>query len=488
MKITKKNYLFCLLIIVASFVVILAKSPNMITSDTCWHLKVGEWIANNKAIPTVDRFSYHNATLNFMAHEWLFDTVAYKLYSTFGLSSLYVVIGAISLMGYIFVAKKSKSPIMASVILFLFTLLGIYKPFALIPDTISAVIMIIMLNNLLSECKLNKKLLINSLLTILLVNINGGMMMAALVQNGVYLIIVLISTRLSVQKNTQLFKKSLILLLDTIICSMINPYGIKIFTYAFRMLGTEASKYNTDFVPYSFVSVFAVVIFVIVIILGLKNWKVNQLDLPIIGLYAFYLVMFFTYSRCVNLFILATMLILSQRVENVAESIVQKPKIISIFNKLCVICAILIVLYFPFADTLLKGTDYIQKDQIGCYVEENYFSNEMSEKIGEKKIFSPFDLGGYLIFKNVPVFIDGRIDPYVPEYDNPNIFMEHQKALYDVSYMNNLSIKYDFDYLLFHKNTLYTQIFIASDDWEVVLETKNTLLLERKFFEDEKEN
>ena len=52
-------------------IIMFNKTATVITGDSCWHIKVGEWIFKNKSIPAKDMLSMHN-DLNFMAHEWLF--------------------------------------------------------------------------------------------------------------------------------------------------------------------------------------------------------------------------------------------------------------------------------------------------------------------------------------------------------------------------------------------------------------------------------
>ena len=63
--------LFCLLLFLSSI-------PG---DDYWWHIKVGEWIVQNKEIPKTGIFSWYaqENNLSWFAHEWLAEIVLYML-------------------------------------------------------------------------------------------------------------------------------------------------------------------------------------------------------------------------------------------------------------------------------------------------------------------------------------------------------------------------------------------------------------------------
>jgi len=52
--------------------------------DTYWHIKVGEWILNNRQIPTTGIFSYTAANMPWVSHEWLSAILLYAVFSIAG--------------------------------------------------------------------------------------------------------------------------------------------------------------------------------------------------------------------------------------------------------------------------------------------------------------------------------------------------------------------------------------------------------------------
>jgi hypothetical protein len=61
--------------------------------DVWWHLRTGEWIVKNHAIPTADMFSIMKGT-NWIDYSWLYEILVYAIHSLLGLTG-FVVFGII---------------------------------------------------------------------------------------------------------------------------------------------------------------------------------------------------------------------------------------------------------------------------------------------------------------------------------------------------------------------------------------------------------
>ena len=55
-------------------------------NDFWWHIKAGEWILENHAIPKVGIFSWYamDNNLEWVSHEWLSEVLLYLVYSILG--------------------------------------------------------------------------------------------------------------------------------------------------------------------------------------------------------------------------------------------------------------------------------------------------------------------------------------------------------------------------------------------------------------------
>ena len=68
---------------------------NVTDPDVWWHLKTGQFIAEHKAVPHTDPFSYTRAGEPWVAHEWLSELLLYQLHRTTGWSGLIALFAAI---------------------------------------------------------------------------------------------------------------------------------------------------------------------------------------------------------------------------------------------------------------------------------------------------------------------------------------------------------------------------------------------------------
>ncbi len=65
----------------------------MIDGDTGWHIRTGEWILANRAVPHHDLFSFSKPGAPWFAWEWLSDVLFAALHASWGLAGVAVVCG-----------------------------------------------------------------------------------------------------------------------------------------------------------------------------------------------------------------------------------------------------------------------------------------------------------------------------------------------------------------------------------------------------------
>ena len=64
-----------LFLFVVAVAVLAAAVTPLTDPDFFWHLKVGQWIIDHRAIPTHDLFTYTVPDHRFVAHEWLSEVI-----------------------------------------------------------------------------------------------------------------------------------------------------------------------------------------------------------------------------------------------------------------------------------------------------------------------------------------------------------------------------------------------------------------------------
>jgi hypothetical protein len=103
--------IFRLLLVIALYAVPVVATVRTVTDlDVWWHLRVGQWIVENRAVPTVDHFALPTRGQPWVAYSWLFEVLVYWLHHTFGLIGLvgYRVVMSLAIMASIhhLVAKR----------------------------------------------------------------------------------------------------------------------------------------------------------------------------------------------------------------------------------------------------------------------------------------------------------------------------------------------------------------------------------------------
>ncbi|MDI3496164.1 MAG: hypothetical protein PWQ35_185 [Patescibacteria group bacterium] len=110
------------------FLVLVNTGFNYLDPDLGWHLKVGQEIAINRQVPTVNLYNY-TYTGNWVDHEWLGDLLAYLAFDNWGYEFLVIFFAALitftfiilNLFIYKSLNKKTIFPFVA-----IFQLLGIF--------------------------------------------------------------------------------------------------------------------------------------------------------------------------------------------------------------------------------------------------------------------------------------------------------------------------------------------------------------------------
>jgi hypothetical protein len=62
----------------------------VIDPDLWWHLRVGQWVVEHRAVPTHDPFSQPGLHTHWVAYSWLYEILLYGLYQAFGLAGIIV--------------------------------------------------------------------------------------------------------------------------------------------------------------------------------------------------------------------------------------------------------------------------------------------------------------------------------------------------------------------------------------------------------------
>ncbi len=98
----------------------------------------------------------------------------------------------------------------------------------------------------------------------------------------------------------------------------------------------------------------------------------------------------------------------------------------------------------------------------------------------DNKFFNEYNFGSYLLFNDIPVFIDSRADLYMKEFnkfDGDDILTDYQNIYYN---FDEISKKYQFNYYILYKDNklnilidkAYNYNKLYEDDYFILWEVK----------------
>ncbi len=476
-------------ILVISIIIILCIvfTKKVFQNDTFYTIKLGELILNN-GIDMLDHFSIH--TLSYTYPHWLYDVFIYIIYHFFSFTGLYIstIILFIILMLTVYFTnlklyKKELSVAFIS-ILSIMVMSNYATARAQLVSYILFVLEFFFIERFL-QTKEKKYAIFLLLISLILCNIHVAVwpfyFILYLPFVAEYIIAKLFKKksilfgRIKIEKNDNV-KYLVIIMLCSILTGLLTPIGDTPYTYLYNtMLGNSQSYIEEHQSTDIFGQVYLIVFLVEYVLLSLlSHTKLRYLFLTI-GLS----IMSFTSNRHIALFVILFAPCFINVINNFLDNTkLNVDKLIKYITSRISIGIISIILIF-----LLVFTIYNNKDK-------EYFSNEnypikASDYIINNfdykniRLFNEYNYGSYLLFRDIPVFIDSRADLYTKQFSglSYDIFDDYMK--HGINY-NEIIDFYNITHIILNKeNSLYT-VFLYSDGYMKLYEDESFILFEKK--------
>ena len=457
----KKKNIWLYLSFVLIFCIIISFFNN--GSDYYWHVRIGKYIINNLKIPYTDIFSWYGElnNLHWISHEWLYECLIYGFKYIFGnLGSLIYTL--LSLLGissiiYYYNKKDFEKNTFYTILLALIGLLIFGFKLLPRPHLLSYLFFTITLYlsfDLYKNPK-SKKIYFSLLISILWANFHGGSSNLSYIIYLMFLSINIFSIKYKNISNNKLNKEQILKYVYAIVTSIvgiiINPHTFKMILYPYQNMGYkimidcieewQGIKLNPEGIIYIVLILILIFIFIrrlkkkekisltnllitiVFIIMGIKSIKF----MPYLYIFVcFYIPSYFKKNKFyINPIVISIILIIAN-----------------------------IFFIFSYKEKKLISDDII-----------NYLKDNKVERL-----YNAYDLGGYLIYKDIKPFIDGRADMYIDTNFKDVCYIEQGKDL-------ELINKYDFDYYLVYKDS-YLNEYLHNNNYEVIIE--NDLVLYKK--------
>jgi hypothetical protein len=432
--------------------------------DTFWHLSAGLWILENKAIPYVDSFSHTYLGAPWVAHEWLAEVVfalAYGWLSWTGITLVTALAAAISVMLLSRFLESYLQPVHTVILLLL--AVGMIQPHMMVrPHALAFPLLMIWFTGLIKAVDQEKAPSGWLLLPLVLwANLHGG---ASL---GVAFIPVLAAQSLWEASDSvirgALVKRWLAFMVLSLLALCITPQGIHGLLFPFQMLGdsymlsTIGEWHSPNFHKLQPLEVWVVLLLALALLTRFTI-PLTRL-LLIVGL----LHLSLKHNRNIELLGLISPLLLAEYLKSSFYSDVdcqelERKELLYKKSSMLVMAVVLIV---------LASLPYVYNKFDLVRLKEGLTAEAALKKVERMgvagNVFNSYLLGGYMTFKGIPVFIDGRADMYGSIFLEK--YVESSKAR-NLDGFRELLLHYDIRWTILRKNEAVVNLLDLMPGWE----------------------
>jgi len=479
---TRQLFAVILFIALYTFSVRVPRDPDM-----WWHLETGKYIIEN-GIPEGDpSFAFTTAGREWITHEWLTDVIMFAIYDgagLIGLSFSFALLVAIA-FGLLYFASVGR-PYIAG----LTTTWGIASSLAIInsrPQMLNILwgALIIFIVERVRRKELEAKWLwAMPPIMLIWVNMHGGFILGFIII-GVYVVgdgaqglwENKWENRLSWPQVQQLTIAAVV----SLFVVLINPHTYKMLTYAITTtLTSEAmqqsiNEWQSPNFHIGYFWVFGSMLFATWLLIAYSPQKLTWTEaLFLLGTgYASLQAI-----RNIPLFVIVAIPIMSRHLLAVFAGTPYydmlsgngpTPYVSPTMKRLnWLVLALILVGAGAFMAEELSGVD----EQLNTFFPVAALDYLEEQELTEARIFNEYAWGGYMIWRNIPPFIDGRADLYGDDF--LNLYMGAYRHGND---WEEILIDYDIDLVLLRQgSTTLEDILFASPNWVLTYEDDNSYI------------
>lgn len=422
------TFIFLLVIFILAFALSLYKISSW---DIWWHLKSGEYICEKGHIPHQDIFSFTAEGRKWIDYEWLFQVVAWRIYSAFGLPGLIIskslLVGITFVLLMLFSLRKGGHRI-AALLAVGFALFILRSRLVVRPHIFTIFFLPLYLLILEAGAKRRFWLVFLPPLMVIWVNLHGGFVAGFIV---LFCHLAALAAHLSFLRfkegvwSRERLKDLYVLAavtVATLAASLLNPYTYEILLFPFRLIGQKVFMENIfEWMPlWRFKGFYLFYLFWIFLFLTLGavffSWR--HLKPADLFLLLVFMILPFLAWRHIELFVIIAAPILARHLTlDLKRALSDNTFLFAIrmqpLNVTANLVAILIL--------ILAGIWVIvsRRNTFGVGVRPRLYPEKAASFLEEAgisgRMFNEYEWGGYLIWRFFPkkkVFMDGRTVVY----------------------------------------------------------------------------
>jgi len=484
------------------FIVILAiilsgsgKGNLLGDADTGYHIRAGEYIIANLAVPHYDIFSYISPPLAWTAHEWLSEVIFALIHKAFGLSGVVVVMALIIALVYAILLRYLKasgiSIIVAAFIVALATGASVIHWLAR-PHIFSLLITLIWYIILDTyQYKQKNYLFLLPPIMLLWVNLHGGFI-AGFLLLGVYITgntLMAIFQRENLQDKFGKVKTLSLFFFVCLLITLLNPQGYEILLFPFKVISNEFIMNNvSEFLSPNFHENlrYEYMLLLMILVFGISMLRLNVIEIMLVLLFTH---MSLYSARYIPLYAIMLGPILAKQIDYLLHEYRER-RLIKRFlamsertaktdsmakYNLWAIATVIVLTIMVFTGNLsyefdkkklpVDAVQFIQKEKIPG----NMYNND--------------EFGDYIIYAAWPeyrVFFDGRSDMYGKER-----LKEYFRVMGFEPGWETVLQKYDIDWIIYNNKSALSRFLLERDDWKLIYSDKVANIFVKKIPENQ---
>lgn len=392
--------------------------------DTLLHIRIGQWIIEHSSVPRVDVFSHSLAGEKWVAHEWLSEIILATVYRFGGWGGL-VLLATFCLsitLAYLMHYLQEKMPPIYALLFVAFTFFALSTHLLARPHVLVWPLLVIWAGSLMNaqeEGRAPSLWLI--VIMILWVNLHGSFIFGL----GLILPIAVQAVINSAPqlRVTVIWNWSLFFGMASISC-LLNPQGIAGAVFPLQILNLQHLSVINEWMPYQFKGVnpleMLLFIYLLLALLGLLRLPIMRIVM-LLGL----IHMALTHNRYVSILgLVSPLLIATSFGQSYAAKFkdVKQSKLDQFFLRFTnnagyyAICIAMLIISIAALWGSYRGR-YVPPPSITANAAIDAFQASNHSGL----VLNDYKFGGALIFRNIPVFVDGRADLYDEKIMGPYI-------------------------------------------------------------------
>jgi hypothetical protein len=463
--------------------------------DMWWHLRTGEFILQN-GIPAQDVFTFTVPQNAWVTHEWLSQLIMWLVYLAGGLPGLILFFAALIAWTYwlLYLACAGRPYLPAFIVLLAaITSAIVWGVRPQIFNLLFTAVFVLIVERVKDGKWRPRTLWWLPLLTLIWANLHSGYLLGVVLL-GTYAVGDLAQRWLATPTERTLAQPAIFQLFGVTIASFlaaaVNPSGIELWIYPFLTLGSGAMQaYIQEWLSPDFHQTYFWP-FAGMLALGVLGWIFNKSDAAAVGVPTAPsgaqakvtitdMLLFLgtgaaglVSARHIPLFAIVATPIIVRHWLGVLDSKglatwtrpnqLEKPLGSGLFvalNWLILVAAVATAVLYTFTKIDNNDTAIAARFPVAAvdYMEDT--------GLDEARGYNSYNWGGYLIWRGVPVFVDGRADVY----GDP--FLLRYRETFEVrSTWQEPLDAYHVEYVIFERGTPLTAVLTASPDWTQVYE------------------